>query len=179
MKRLEEVLEEIGPWGVAALGVLLFCLAFEAGALRPAEQELAALRQTAQRGSALQAARTPQAASAVEAAGRFYELFPPLERLPDELERLYGLARAAGVEVPRADYRLDDRDAPLAAYRVTLPARGPYPRIRAFVGAVLVAMPCAAIDALQLERKRADEAEIEARLRMTLYFRPAGGQARP
>lgn len=166
MKRLENLLAELGPLGIAAVGVLLFCLTFDVGALRPTERELAALRQAA--------ARERPASPTEERYQRFYALFPPLEQLPEELERLYGLARAAGVDLPRADYRLEDRDAPLAAYRVTLPVRGPYPRIRAFLGATLQAMPTAAVDALLLERKKPGDAEIEARLRMTLYFRAAG-----
>ena len=176
MKRLESLLAQFGPWGIAAIGVLLFCVAFELGALRPAEQELASLRQAAERRGALEAARARPAAAADPGYQRFYALFPALDQLPRELERLYGLARAAGVDLPRADYRLDDRGAPLAAYRVTLPLRGPYPRIRAFLGATLQAMPTAAVDALLLERKKPDDAEIDAQLRMTLYFRAAGGE---
>jgi len=176
VKRLENLLAELGPWGIAAVGVLLFCLAFDVGALRPTEQELAALRQAAARRSALEAARERPASPSEERYQRFYALFPPLEQLPEELERLYGLARATGVDLPRADYRLEDRGAPLAAYHVTLPLRGPYPRIRAFLGATLQAMPTAAVDALLLERKKPDAAEIEAQLRMTLYFRTAAGE---
>jgi len=178
VKRLERLLQELGPWGIAAIGVLLFCLAFEAGALRPAEQELTTLRRDAERRSAAQPGRARPASSTADASRQFYELFPPLEQLPDELERLYGLARAAGVDLPRADYRLDDRGGALAAYRVTLPLHGPYPRIRAFVGATLKAMPTAAIDALLLERKKANDAEIDAQLRMTLYFRAPSGEER-
>ncbi len=178
MRRVEILLAELGPWGIAAIGVLLFCAAFEVGALRPAEQELATLRLAAQRRGALDAARAQPAAAQQQGYQRFYALFPPLEQLPGELERLYGLAREAGVDLPRAEYRLDDRGAPLAAYRVSLPLRGPYPRIRAFLGATLQAMPTAAVDALLLERKRPDDAEIDAQLRMTLYFRAAGAEER-
>jgi hypothetical protein len=41
---------------------------------------------------------------------------------------------------------------------------------------MLQAMPTAAVDALLLERKKPDDAEIEAQLRMTLYFRAATGE---
>lgn len=176
MKRLESLLAELGPWGIAAIGVLLFCLAFDVGALRPAEQELAALRQAAERHGAAEAARLRPASPDEKRYQGFYALFPPLDQLPGELEKLYGLARAAGVDLPRADYRLEERGAPLAAYRVTLPLRGPYARIRAFLGATLQAMPTAAVDALLLERKKPDDSQIDAQLRMTLYFRAAGGE---
>jgi len=178
MKRLESLLAELGPWGIAAIGMLLFCIAFEVGSLRPAERELAALRQAAERRGTFEAARARPATPANPGYQRFYAQFPPLDQLPRELEHLYGLARAAGVDLPRADYRLDDRGAPLAAYRVTLPLRGPYARIRAFLGATLQAMPTAAVDALLLERKKPDDAEIDAQLRLTLYFRAGDKEER-
>jgi hypothetical protein len=156
----------LGPAGVAAIGVLLFCIAFQAGALRTAERDLGAMRLSAAQGDSPGA--EDSRATDLE---RFYRLFPALGHLPDELDRLYGTARAAGVELLRADYRLDDSSAPLAAYRVTLPLRAPYPRIREFIGATLQSMPGVAIDALRFERRKNDAAEVDAQLRLTLYFR--------
>lgn len=173
MKRLHALLQTLGPAGVAAIGVLLFCVAFHAGALRTVERELSALRATAARDTSPAALRAPADGTRGADLQRFYHLFPPLQELPGEIERLHGMARAAGVELLRADYRLEDREAPLAAYRVTLPLRAPYPRIRDFAGSVLQSMPSAAIDALRLERRKADETELNAQLSLTLYFRTA------
>ncbi|HLX81141.1 MAG TPA: hypothetical protein VKS43_11205 [Burkholderiales bacterium] len=168
MKRLHLLLQALGPAGVAGIGVLLFCTAFYGSAIRPAERELGALRLAAARPAAGRvAAGDPRAAE----FQRFYRLFPALERLPDALERLYALARGSGVELRRADYQLEDRGGPLAAYRVTLPLRAPYPRIREFIGAALQSMPILALDALRFERKKTDDPEVDAQLRLTMYFR--------
>ena len=104
-----------------------------------------------------------------------YRLFPPLTKLPDELGRLYGLARAAHLELLQGEYRLEGGGGPLTAYRIALPLRGPYPRIREFLQATLETMPIASIDALQFERKKVTDDQLQAQLRLTLYFR-SGGQ---
>jgi len=49
VSRLNEVLSRLGALGVLGLGVLLFCLPFYFSALRPAERELDAQGQAAQR----------------------------------------------------------------------------------------------------------------------------------
>lgn len=173
MRRVRILLRALGPAGVVGIGVLLFSIAFYTGTIRPAEKELSALRLAAARGSALDAERTAAGGPSAADLHRFYSLFPTLDRLPDELEQLYGLARAARVELQRAEYILEDRAAPLTAYRVTLPVRAPYPRIREFIGSALQAMPVVAIDALRFERKRSADAEVDAQLRLTMYFRSA------
>jgi len=104
---------------------------------------------------------------------RFYGLFPPLEKLPDELERVYALARAAKIELLQGEYRLEKPPFGMAFYRITLPIRGTYPQIRQFVAATLKSMPIASLDALRFERKKAGDPQLEAQLRLTVYFRPA------
>ena len=42
LKRVRAALDALGPAGVAALGVLFFCVPYYFSALRPAERELAA-----------------------------------------------------------------------------------------------------------------------------------------
>jgi hypothetical protein len=168
MKRLRVLLEALGPAGIVAIGILLFAVAFYASAIRPAERELSAQRLAAERGSAPAAG-----GSQVEELQRFYRLFPALHQLPDETAHLYALARDAGVELPRADYRLEKSGAALIAYHVTLPVHAPYLRIRQFVGSVLKSMPTVAIDALRFERKKSDDPDVNAYLHLTVYFRNA------
>jgi len=166
------MLESIGPVGIAGIGVLLFAFALYQSAIKPAEGELNALRTAVERGASPDARRASGATRAAELQ-RFYALFPTLDALPGELARLQALGTAAGVEMLRADYRLDGLGAPLAAYRVTLPLRATYPRIRQFIGSILQAMPIVAIDALRFERRNAGEPEVDAQLRLTVYFRSA------
>src|SRR5204862_5148951 len=96
-----------------------------------------------------------------------------VEKLPDELDRVYSLARAARLAVLQVEYRLETPPFGIAFYRITLPIRGTYPQIRQFVAATLKSMPIASLDALRFERKKAGDSQLEAQLRLTVYFRPA------
>ena len=65
-------------------------------------------------GSALEQSRSRSPLQTVSALRtddlqRFYLAFPAMDRLPDELERLYGLARASRLDPSQAEYRLEQR----------------------------------------------------------------------
>jgi len=172
--RCRAFLRHIGLAGVASLGALLFCAAFYGAALRPAERELAVLRNASASSSA--ASRHPRPV-ALDVRGevlrRFHSLFPPAENLPDEVERLFALARASNLQLLQGEYRIERRPAGLTAYRVVLPVRGSYAQIRSFVSELLAGMPIASLDALRFERKKSAEAQLDAQLRLTIHFRPA------
>ena len=172
MRRLNELLALLGPAGVAGLGVLVFSAAFYFFTLAPLERELDA---QAERQRARTMAPAPSASDGAEDLRRFYALFPPTEQLTGELDRLYALARRANVELQQGEYRMEAKSAGPAAYRISLPVRGAYPRIREFVDATLAEMPIASLDGLRVERRKAGDPVLEAQLRLTLYFRPQEG----
>jgi hypothetical protein len=177
MRHLQDLLEALGAGGVLGLGVLAFCAAFYFGAVRPTERELAAQ----QRAAELLRTRTPyQEVSKdprIDNLQRFQELFPSAEKLTDELEKLYSLARTAGLELQQGEYRLDTRGPGLVAYHVNLPLRGGYGQIRELVGAILKEMPIASIDALRFERKKIGDTRLDAQVRLTIYLRSTGENA--
>jgi hypothetical protein len=123
-------------------------------------------------------ARTPHqpvsAGGRADELRRFYNLFPPASELTDEVERLHRLARSSGLDLAQGEYRLERRASGLWAYRVTLPVRGSYSQLRAFLGVLLTSMPTASIDALRFERKKAADTQLEAQVRVTLHARPSG-----
>lgn len=172
MNTLRASLRRLGAPGVVGLGVMLACLPFYLSSVRPAERELQARRIAAEQAhvrSNIQTVSAPRSAD----LGRFYQAFPAMDRLPDELERLYALARAARLDPSQGEYRLEQRGAGLASYRITLPLRGSYPDIREFLSETLKQMPYAAVDALRFERKKVGDAQLEAQVRVTLFFRPS------
>ncbi|MFN7085525.1 MAG: hypothetical protein ACK4N4_02720 [Burkholderiales bacterium] len=171
MRKLQALLEMLGAAGVLGLGVLLFCAAFYLTAVEPVEQELRAQRTAAERLKSRSPYQKIAAGSNTDDLRRFQSLFPPLEQLTAEVERLYALARKAKLELQQGEYRLEDSGPGLASYRVTLPLRGAYPHVRGFVGAVLEEMPTASIDALRFERKKAGDAQLDAQIRLTVHFR--------
>ena len=61
----------------------------------------------------------------------------------------------------------------ITRYNVTFPVIGPYPQVRQFIDAVLVALPAVSITELNIERKTIVDGQVEARLRLTFYTRSA------
>lgn len=173
MSRLRALLRRLGAAGVLGLGVALFCIPFYFSALWPAERELAAQREAADRLHARGPYRPVATDNRAEELRRFYGLFPPVASLPDELERVYSLARAARLELMQGEYRLERRSTGPVAYRISLPIRGTYGQVRSFVAAVLKEMPTASVDALRFERKKAAETQVDAQVRLTIHFRPS------
>jgi len=172
--RLNLLLRRLGAAGILGLGVLLACAGLWFSALQPLQREIAAQRAALERLRA-DAAHQPIGASGPEAdLRRFYTLFPSSTELPNELERLHGLARGAGLQLAQGEYRLERRAIGLWAYRITLPVRGNYPQLRQVLGALLKDMPIASLDTLRFERKKAAEAQLEAQLRVTLHVRAPG-----
>lgn len=173
-QRLNAALRRLGIAGVLGVGVLFACAAFYVSTVAPLGEEASARKAALAR---LQTRTLYQPASAggrAEELRRFQNLFPPAERLTDEVARLHRLGRAAGLDLAQGEYRLERRSGGLWAYRVTLPVRGSYAQLRDFLGALLKDMPIASIEGLRFERKRAADTQLEAQVRVTLHVRPAG-----
>lgn len=174
-RRLNAALRRLGTAGVLGIGVLLACAAFYASTLAPLEAKMLAQKAALER---LQSRTLYQPVSATggraEELERFYSLFPPAERLTEEVARLHRLGRSAGLDLAQGEYRLERRATGLWAYRITLPVRGSYPQLRDFLAALLKEMPIASIEALRFERKRAADTQLAAQVRVIVHLRPAG-----
>lgn len=170
--RLRGLLRHIGFSGAFGILVLLSSAAFYAAVLRPAERELVALR------FATFDARSHRADPIAldresEDLRRFHALFPAPEDLPDQVEHLFALARAADLVLAQGQYRMEPRPGGPMAYRVVLPVRGSYTQIRTFVSSVLSDMPIASVDALRFERKKRADTQLDAQVRLTIHVRSA------
>jgi Tfp pilus assembly protein PilO len=170
--RVQLWLRRLGNAGVIGIGVLVACAGFWGSALAPAEQELAAQRLALERLKARTPYQPVSTSSRAEELGRFYALFPTAASLTDELERVHQLARRSGLELAQGEYRLERPQYGLWAYRVTLPVRGGYGQMRAFIAALLRDIPTASLEGLRFERRKAAETELDAQLRITLHLRP-------
>ncbi|HEX2829440.1 MAG TPA: hypothetical protein VHP37_24045 [Burkholderiales bacterium] len=176
MNAVRAVLDRLGPAGVISLGVLLFCAFFHYSTVRPLERELGAQRSAAERLKSRAPIELSSAPDKADEVRRFYELFPPVAHLPEQLERVYAVAREAGLSIQQGEYRLESRGSGLFAYRLTFPVRGEYARIRQFVGVMLTDMPIASIDALRFERRRVGDTQLEGQVRLSVYFRREGDE---
>jgi hypothetical protein len=172
--RLRALIGRLGLYGVLGVGVLLFCVPLYWTALRPLERELAAARLASAQTRLPAGLRAVSLDARTDDLKRFYELFPHVGRLADELDRVYGLAREAGLRLEQGEYRIEKRASGLVAYRVALPVRGRYVQVRDFLGVLLMQMPVASVDALRFERKKSGDSLIDAQIRLTIHFQPSG-----
>jgi len=173
-RRLERLLARLGAAGVLGVGVLLGCAGFYVNALAPEEAQVAAQRLALERLHERKLAQPVAMNPREEELRRFYGLFPSAADLTNEVERLHRLARSSGLNLDQGEYRLERPAAGLWAYRVTLPVRGTYRQLRAFLSAVLEGMPVVSIDGMRFQRKNADDTQLEAQVRLTMHARPMG-----
>jgi hypothetical protein len=171
--RPQGLLRRLGTPGVLGIGVLVACAGFWSSALVPAERELAAQSLALERLRARTPLQPVSAGGRAEELRRFYNLFTPADSLTAELERVHALARRAGLELAQGEYRLERPAFGLWAYRVVLPVRGGYAQVRGFLAALLRDVPTASLDGLRFERRKTDDTELDAQLRITLHLRPA------
>lgn len=100
----------------------------------------------------------------------FYRTFPHTGMAVASLGKIYGHARARGLELERGEYRLvDDRSGRLIAYQADLPVRGSYVQVRRFLAAILADLPFVALEEVAFERRRIGDMTVEAKVRLTLY----------
>jgi hypothetical protein len=104
----------------------------------------------------------------------FYAFFPEVGSLPDWLATLNTAAARNGLVLESGEYQLArTRGERLARYQMTLPVRGTWPQVRGFLAETLEKIPAAALDDLTVRRESIGSAEIEARIKLTLWL---GGQ---
>jgi hypothetical protein len=154
------------------VGLLVLAGAFYFSTLRPEKTRLAGLQQ--------EAAQTRQQAGRAEAEGprtpaekiaAFYAFFPPPERLPDALEKIFGAAAPQSLVLEHGEYRVvKDSSDRLLQYQVTFPVKGTYPQIRKFVAAALAEVPALALDSVQFERKKVGDAAVDAKVKFVVYL---------
>jgi hypothetical protein len=175
---LSETLHGLGQPGVAGIALLAFSLSLAVSAMLPSWQELKGERArwvAAQESRRAAAARAdaPDASPAGQLRA-FYAVFPLHTEDPEPLAHMFAAARDSGLQLTRGEYVVvTDRQTGLVLYRITLPVRGAYAQVREFVAASLKAVPALALDELTFERRNVSETQVEARIRFTLYLRPA------
>lgn len=175
---LSEMLQGLGRPGVIGIALLAFSLSLAVSTLWPSWQELEGQRAKAAAAQArlrTAAARAPARDDSPAGQLRaFYAVFPLHTEDPEPLAHVFAAARDSGLELSRGEYAVvTDRQTGLVLYRITLPVRGAYTQIREFVAGSLKAVPALALDELAFERRNISETQVEARVRFTLYLRPA------
>lgn len=170
-----ENIRALGWPGLIGGALLLISLAFGLAATLPAGQELEQARQRAAQAASVQARvdsgelvvpRTPEGQQAA-----FYQDFPSQGEVTRWIERIYDAAAVERLSLAQGQYVLTPvKDTRLNRYQISLPVRGDYGQIRRFITAALAAVPNLALDELSLQRQEIGEAQVDARIRLSLYL---------
>ena len=107
----------------------------------------------------------------------FYGTLGEQRYAEQQVKTLFALAAKNGLSLSQGEYK----SAPVLAarlhtYQITLPVKGSYKAIWQFGLAALRAMPFASLDDISFKRDIIGDANVEARLRLTLYLADREGR---
>jgi hypothetical protein len=169
--RLRLQLAALGPLAGAA-AVLCLVGAAALAWLLP-QRALQAERQAVLLGLAATPAAAVKSAPAVanENLALFEDVLGEQRYAEQQVKTLFGLAAKTGLTLSQGEYKDSyDQNARLYTYQVSLPVKGSYRAIWQFGLLALRAMPFASLDEISFKREAIGQANVEARLRLTLYL---------
>jgi hypothetical protein len=131
------------------------------------QAEVEALR--AQLQSAQRASR-PTGSGQAEA---LRSMLPTLDMGTRDLRTVFATASRHRVELPKGDYSLNHSEdgSGVARLEVVLPIKDRYVTIKAVIAELLNELPHASLSELKMERSAANVNLLEARVRLTLFYR--------
>lgn len=89
-----------------------------------------------------------------------------------QLKTLFVIARDLNLKLPQGQYKLKCEDKlDYCKYTIVLPIEGSYVRVRTFVEQTLRAIHFASVDEVSFRREAVADAEVQSRLRISLYTR--------
>lgn len=181
MERLNDLVDAVrvgmlraGPSVLAGAGIAVAAATGYALVLQPLQRDLAGIERrlaVARERAKKDPMQAPLKTIEADPLAAFYAKFPTLPAVPELVANLEMLARKNGVSLDSGEYALaDERGAKVQRYEVSLPVRGNYGQIRAFVHEALGATPTAALESVTLRRDVADKPLVEAKLKLTIYL---------
>lgn len=161
--------DRLGGVALAAVCLIAAGILAIAGVIRPLESRIAALDGKIGYGARALGDSTRSGTPEAKLAA-FYAFFDRQEGQVDWLAKLYGTARASGLELRTADYRLVETSGRIARYEATLPLSGTYAQLRGFLAKALDENPILSLDQLTVRRKRANESSLDAEAVITIHL---------
>ena len=169
LPRITWSLQRIGRPGLSGAALLMASVMFLVSTYLPLAREVEELR------SQVNSARVESLAPmrpVGDAATALLRRLPPRTQMPSLLGVLLKQADAAHLSIDTGKYETTAlKSGGVTSYQVSFPVSGPYPQVRQFIDATLVALPAAALSELTLTRKTIGDAAVEAQVRLTLFTR--------
>jgi Tfp pilus assembly protein PilO len=163
----------LGREGSIGLGLLVITLFLYLLVLLPAQSRLQQLQQdlASLSASTAGASKSAKAASTPEQLAAYYQFFPSQSSAPNWLDKIYKSAQELNLALPQGKYTLHNEQAgSLIRYEITLPVTGSYQQIHHFIASVLSQVPIAALDSVAFERSKIGDAQLAAKVKISLYL---------
>jgi hypothetical protein len=101
----------------------------------------------------------------------FYAALGDAAHTDQVVAHLFEAAAATGVVLEKAEYKpAMDAAGRFETYTIILPVKGDYARLRRFCETVLLTVPYAALDDMRFKRNSANDQQVEASLRFTVFL---------
>ena len=176
--RLRRISARLGLFGLVAAVLValaateLFSVTLPAGSdASELEEQVRRLRESPRSGREIKRGEDNNPTMQIAAFERY---FPPATQINTVLRDIHAAAEKETLVLERGEYRLiEEAGLDLLRYQITLPVKGSYASINAFVRRVLRDVPSLALDGISLQRQNAGEAAIEAQVRVSVFYRGA------
>ncbi|RPI45030.1 MAG: hypothetical protein EHM59_11280 [Betaproteobacteria bacterium] len=156
-----------------AIAVALYLVSIRPLDARIAERALE-LTRVGQQAPSTRPAQAPRTSLLEERLAAFESTLCESGQLGAYVGTVFEVAAKQGLALAQAEYKLDhDKAGGFSTYQMTLPVRGPYPRLRRFVDATLAEIACAALETVDFKREGIGATEAEARLRFVFFLKRA------
>jgi uncharacterized protein YjiS (DUF1127 family) len=170
--QLQQWAASLGLSGLSGAALLLAAAAIYAGMIQPAKDEIVSLR--AELASLRSQPQLQRSYAPEEEMALFYDFFPERKTLAEQLRTLHQLAADEELLPERVDYKLSRIvGTPLWRYQSSFTLATDYATLRRYVAAALQELPNAALEDIELQRSDASEEVLDAKVRLTLYYREA------
>lgn len=171
---LKQLRVQLGIPGMTGLGLLALAGAFILLTLQPLERETAFMRSRldADHTKSAMQTRTLSLGTRQKELADFFASLPTEQDVTDVLGSIYASAKATGVEFKQAEYKPEAHNNPRIEYGIIIPVQGEYQRVRLFVASVLANNPAVALDQINFQRERVNDATVKSEIRFTLFLRP-------
>ena len=170
---MRAMLRDIGVLGLVGVALLaaappLWWLAVARPQQEAREQKAEIARLRARR---IAVGGATQAAPAAAQLERFRASFPESATIASALADLSRLAEANRVVLASGDYRLnEERMLGMRRYEVRYPVKGAWRDVFGLLAALLNEVPTLVLDEVVFKRESRSAAEVDAQLRLSLYF---------
>jgi hypothetical protein len=122
--------------------------------------------------STLVAPPPPPPPSANQNLAAFYEVLGEKRYAEQQVKVLFDLAAKSNLSLSQGEYKAAyDKASRVSTYQIILPVKGAYQSIWQFSMRALREMPFASLDEVGFRRDAIADANVEARLRFTLYLK--------